>query len=136
MEEGRPKLSAGRVQSVATRAHRGARATAWRSSAVLGHILAKLDASVSRPDAAPPTFSMAAVAGRRVATGRDFAHAGRAAQRQKSLCSTRSAAVGRGLDGTQLTVASTGEATRPYHVHDLPLQQEASRKLRFSAERT
>ncbi|WP_234777777.1 toprim domain-containing protein, partial [Mycobacterium tuberculosis] len=63
-----PKLSAGRVQSVATRiiVARERDRMAFRSAAYWD-ILAKLDASVSDPDAAPPTFSarLTAVAGRR-----------------------------------------------------------------------
>ncbi|MEQ0645002.1 type I DNA topoisomerase, partial [Mycobacterium tuberculosis] len=140
-----PKLSAGRVQSVATRiiVARERDRMAFRSAAYWD-ILAKLDASVSDPDAAPPTFSarLTAVAGRRVATGRDFDSLGtlRKGDEVIVLDEGSATALAAGLDGTQLTVASAEEkpyARRPYPPFmTSTLQQEASRKLRFSAERT
>lgn len=140
-----PKLSAGRVQSVATRiiVARERDRMAFRSAAYWD-ILAKLDASVSDPDAAPPTFSarLTAVAGRRVATGRDFDSLGtlRKGDEVIVLNEGSATALAAGLDGTQLTVASAEEkpyARRPYPPFmTSTLQQEASRKLRFSAERT
>ena len=70
-----PKLSAGRVQSVATRiiVQRERDRMAFRSASYWD-ILAKLDASVSDPQAQPPTFTarLTNVDGLRVATGRDF----------------------------------------------------------------
>ena len=70
-----PKLSAGRVQSVATRiiVQRERDRMAFRSAGYWD-IIAQLDASVSDPQAQPPTFTarLAGVDGRRVATGRDF----------------------------------------------------------------
>ena len=70
-----PKLSAGRVQSVATRiiVQRERDRMAFRSASYWD-IVAQLDASVSDPQAQPPTFTarLTNVDGLRVATGRDF----------------------------------------------------------------
>ena len=70
-----PKLSAGRVQSVATRiiVSRERERMAFRSAGYWD-VTAELDASVSDPQAQPPTFTakLNSVDGRRVATGRDF----------------------------------------------------------------
>ena len=70
-----PKLSAGRVQSVATRiiVQRERDRMAFRSASYWD-VLAELDASVSDPNASPPRFTarLVSVDGRRVATGRDF----------------------------------------------------------------
>ena len=140
-----PKLSAGRVQSVATRiiVQRERDRMAFRSAAYWD-IVAKLDASVSDPQAQPPTFTarLAGVDGLRVATGRDFDSLGmlRKADEVVVLDEANATALAAGLHGAQLTVASAEE--KPYTRRPYPpfmtstLQQEAGRKLRFSAERT
>jgi DNA topoisomerase-1 len=68
-------LSAGRVQSVATRiiVQRERERMAFRSASYWD-ILAELDASVSDPNATPPRFTarLVTVDAKRVATGRDF----------------------------------------------------------------
>ncbi|OSC40586.1 type I DNA topoisomerase [Mycobacterium decipiens] len=140
-----PKLSAGRVQSVATRivVQRERDRMAFRSAAYWD-ILAKLDASVSDPDAKPASFTarLTSVAGRRVATGRDFDSLGtlRKADEVLVLDEAGASSLTAGLVGAQLRVASAEE--KPYTRRPYPpfmtstLQQEASRKLRFSAERT
>ncbi|MFV0495767.1 type I DNA topoisomerase [Mycobacterium sp.] len=140
-----PKLSAGRVQSVATRiiVQRERDRMAFRS-ATYWDILAKLDASVSDPKARPPTFAarLTNVDGLRVATGRDFDSLGalRKADEVVVLDETRATALAAGLQDAQLTVASAEE--KPYTRRPYPpfmtstLQQEAGRKLRFSSERT
>ncbi|MDG6217758.1 DNA topoisomerase, partial [Acinetobacter baumannii] len=80
--------------------------------------------------------------GRRVATGRDFDSLGtlRKGDEVIVLDEGSATALAAGLDGTQLTVASAEEkpyARRPYPPFmTSTLQQEASRKLRFAAERT
>ena len=70
-----PKLSAGRVQSVATRivVQRERERMAFRS-ADYADVVAELDVRESNPAAQPPTFSarLVIVDGLRVATGRDF----------------------------------------------------------------
>ncbi|HET7072907.1 MAG TPA: type I DNA topoisomerase [Mycobacterium sp.] len=144
-----PKLSAGRVQSVATRiiVQRERDRMAFRSASYWD-IVAQLDASVSDPEAQPPTFSarLTNVDGQRVATGRDFDSLG---QLRKSATSSSEVVIldeasatelATGLRGAQLRVASVEE--KPYTRRPYPpfmtstLQQEAGRKLRFSSERT
>jgi DNA topoisomerase-1 len=140
-----PKLSAGRVQSVATRiiVQRERERMAFRS-AEYWDVVAELDASVSDPAAQPPTFTarLTSVDGLRVATGRDFDSLG-AVRKPDEVVVVDEAGAGRlaeGLRGAQLTVVSAEE--KPYTRKPYPpfmtstLQQEAGRKLRFSAERT
>ncbi|SRX93257.1 DNA topoisomerase I TopA (omega-protein) (relaxing enzyme) (untwisting enzyme) (swivelase) (type I DNA topoisomerase) (nicking-closing enzyme) (TOPO I) [Mycobacterium tuberculosis H37Rv] [Mycobacterium shimoidei] len=140
-----PKLSAGRVQSVATRiiVQRERDRMAFRS-ATYWDVLAELDASVSDPEASPPTFTarLTSVDGLRVATGRDFDSQGvvRKPDEVIVLDEANATALATGLRGGQLSVASVEE--KPYTRRPYPpfmtstLQQEAGRKLRFSAERT
>ncbi|MDD4867877.1 MAG: type I DNA topoisomerase, partial [Mycobacterium sp.] len=145
-----PKLSAGRVQSVATRiiVQRERDRMAFRSASYWD-IVAELDASVSDPTAQPPIFSarLTTVDGMRVATGRDFDSLGRlrargdgAAPEVVVLDEAGATELAAGLRGAQLSVASVEE--KPYTRRPYPpfmtstLQQEAGRKLRFSAERT
>ena len=140
-----PKLSAGRVQSVATRiiVQRERERMAFRS-ADYWDVLAELDASVSDPAATPPRFSarLVAVDGKRVATGRDFDSLGalRKPAEVQVLDEAAAGALAAGLNGSALTVASVDE--KPYTRRPYPpfmtstLQQEAGRKLRFSSERT
>jgi len=140
-----PKLSAGRVQSVATRiiVQRERERMAFRSAAYWD-ILAELDASVSDPNASPPKFNarLVSVDGKRVATGRDFDSLG-AVRKPAEILVLDAAAAGAlatGLQGAALTVASVEE--KPYTRRPYPpfmtstLQQEAGRKLRFTSERT
>ncbi len=140
-----PRLSAGRVQSVATRiiVQRERERMAFRS-ATYWDILAELDASVSDPNATPPRFNarLVAVDGKRVATGRDFDSLGAVRKPDEVLVLDEAAAgaLANGLQGSSLAVASVEE--KPYTRRPYPpfmtstLQQEAGRKLRFSAERT
>jgi DNA topoisomerase-1 len=145
-----PKLSAGRVQSVATRiiVQRERDRMAFRSASYWD-VIARLDASVSDPNAQPPTFTarLSSVDGLRVATGRDFDslgqlrnRAGESAPEVVVLDEASATALATGLAGAQLNVASVEE--KPYTRRPYPpfmtstLQQEAGRKLRFSSERT
>ncbi|OBH95534.1 type I DNA topoisomerase [Mycobacterium sp. E2733] len=145
-----PKLSAGRVQSVATRiiVQRERDRMAFRSASYWD-ILARLDASVSDPQATPPTFTarLTNVDGLRVATGRDFDSLGQLRNRGGEgalevtvLDEARATELAAGLRGAQLSVASVEEkpyTRRPYAPFmTSTLQQEAGRKLRFSSERT
>jgi DNA topoisomerase I len=144
-----PKLSAGRVQSVATRiiVQRERDRMAFRSAAYWD-VVAELDASVSDPKAQPPTFTarLTNVDGLRVATGRDFDSLGAvrgardAAEKVIVLDESRANELATGLRGAQLSVASVEEkpyTRRPYAPFmTSTLQQEAGRKLRFSSERT
>ncbi len=140
-----PKLSAGRVQSVATRiiVQRERDRMAFRSAAYWD-VVAELDASVSDPDASPPIFTarLTSVDSLRVATGRDFDSFGvlRKPAEVVVLDEASASALAGGLRGSQLTVASVEEKAytrRPYAPFmTSTLQQEAGRKLRFSSERT
>ncbi len=123
-----PKLSAGRVQSVATRiiVQRERDRMAFRSAAYWD-VVAELDASVSDPKAQPPTFTarLTNVDGLRVATGRDFDSLGalRKPDEVVVLDESRASELATGLRGAQLTVGlGGGEALHPPPVraiHDL-----------------
>lgn len=140
-----PKLSAGRVQSVATRiiVQRERERMAFRSAGYWD-VTAELDASVSDAQATPPTFTakLNTVDGRRVASGRDFDSLGglRKPDEVRVLDEASANALAAGLRGAQLQVASVEQ--KPYTRRPYPpfmtstLQQEAGRKLRFSSERT
>ncbi|MGH3867977.1 MAG: type I DNA topoisomerase [Pseudonocardiaceae bacterium] len=144
-----PKLSAGRVQSVATRIIvRRERERIVFVSASYWDLAATLStSSTSEVDdaAAPRTFGarLVDVNGARVATGRDFGPDGAPKRAERDLLIIDEAYAGRlaqALAAAPLTVASVEE--KPYTRRPYPpfmtstLQQEASRKLRFSAERT
>ena len=140
-----PRLSAGRVQSVATRiiVQRERERMAFRSAGYWD-VLAELDAGVSDPSASPPRFTarLVGVDGKRVAGGRDFDSVGAVRKPDEVVVLDESAAtaLAAGLRGAALTVASVEE--KPYTRRPYPpfmtstLQQEAGRKLRFSSERT
>ena len=140
-----PKLSAGRVQSVATRiiVQRERERMAFRSAGYWD-VTAELDASVSDAAASPPRFTakLNTVDGRRVASGRDFDSLGAVKKPAEVLVLDEAAAgeLATGLRGAQLHVSSVEQ--KPYTRRPYPpfmtstLQQEAGRKLRFSSERT
>jgi DNA topoisomerase-1 len=140
-----PKLSAGRVQSVATRiiVQRERERMAFRSAGYWD-VTAELDASVSDPQATPPTFTakLNSVDGRRVATGRDFDSLGQLKKPDEVLVLDEAGAgrLATGLRGAQLQVSSVEQkpyTRKPYAPFmTSTLQQEAGRKLRFSSERT
>jgi DNA topoisomerase-1 len=128
-------LSAGRVQSVATRlvVERERERIAFVSSEYWD-LLATLD---------PGSFEarLLAVDGKRVAQGRDFASDGKL--RDESLLKldeTAARALAERLDGVSFVLRSADE--KPYRRRPSApfmtstLQQEASRKLRFSAQTT
>ena len=140
-----PKLSAGRVQSVATRIivqrerERIAfvSATFWDLSATLA------TPEVAQDAATPRSFGarLVAVDGAKVATGRDFGPDGQL--RRDDVLVVDEAHAGRlaeALTDVRLTVSGVEE--KPYTRRPYPpfmtstLQQEGGRKLRFSAERT
>lgn len=140
-----PKLSAGRVQSVATRiiVQRERERMAFHSASYWD-VTAELDASVSDPSASPPKFTakLNTVDGRRVATGRDFDSLGQLKRPDEVLVldEASAGALTSGLRGAQLAVTSVEQkpyTRRPYAPFmTSTLQQEAARKLRFSSERT
>ncbi|MEA2345742.1 MAG: topoisomerase, partial [Thermoanaerobaculia bacterium] len=135
-----PKLSAGRVQSVATRiiVQRERERMAF-VPASYWDIAAQLDTGA---DASPRIFParLVAVDGNRVATGRDFGPDGKLRGDATPLDETYARRLAEALEGVELSVASVEAkpyTRRPYAPFmTSTLQQEAGRKLRFSAERT
>jgi DNA topoisomerase I len=135
-----PKLSAGRVQSVATRiiVQRERERMAF-VSASYWDIAAQLDAGA---DASPRQFGsrLVAVDGDRVATGRDFGADGRLKGSARALDEASARRLAEALQGRDLTVESVESkpyTRKPYAPFmTSTLQQEAGRKLRFSADRT
>ena len=138
-----PKLSAGRVQSVATRivVARERERMAF-VSASYWDIAAQMDAGA---DATPRQFGsrLVAIDGTRVATGRDFGSDGQlktAAKARPRLDEASARRLAEALEGRDLAVDSV--ESKPYTRKPYPpfmtstLQQEAGRKLRFSADRT
>ncbi|WP_416564408.1 type I DNA topoisomerase [Nocardia testacea] len=140
-----PRLSAGRVQSVATRVivQRERERMAFRS-AEYWDIAAKLDAGGETDSANPRVFSarLVDVDGSRVATGRDFGSDGRlkADSRALVLDEARARRLAEALHGADLVVTSAESkpyTRKPYAPFmTSTLQQEAGRKLRFTSERT
>ncbi|MFR9804895.1 type I DNA topoisomerase [Pseudonocardia sp. RS010] len=141
-----PKLSAGRVQSVATRlvVQRERERMAF-VSAGYWDIAATMDAGA---DATPSQFAsrLLSVDGSRVATGRDFGPDGRLKGSDRSnadvtvLDEASARRLAENLEGRDLAVTSVESkpyTRKPYAPFmTSTLQQEAGRKLRFSAERT
>jgi DNA topoisomerase I len=158
-----PRLSAGRVQSVATRIvverererMRFTSANYWDIEGTFApQEAAGRSAGAGTEDVAEPatfTATLVAVDGRRVATGRDFdplTGAVRAAAamvpdgRGNVLHLTEQPARALAAALEQATFAVTSVDTRPYTRRPYPpfmtstLQQEAARKLRFAVDRT
>ncbi|GGF10427.1 DNA topoisomerase 1 [Williamsia phyllosphaerae] len=137
-----PKLSAGRVQSVATRiiVERERERMAF-VSASYWDIEATLDAG---EDVTPRRFKakLVNVDSDRVASGRDFDATGSMKKTDGIvvLDEARATALATGLQGADLTVASVEEkpyTRKPYAPFmTSTLQQEAGRKLRFTSDRT
>ncbi|GAB3006102.1 type I DNA topoisomerase [Amycolatopsis acidiphila] len=138
-----PKLSAGRVQSVATRIIVERERERMRfTSASYWDIAATMDAGA---DATPRSFParMLSVEGARLATGRDFGPDGQLKASAKDVRvlgeadATRLAEALRGRDFKVTSVEEKPYTRRPYAPFmTSTLQQEAGRKLRFSSERT
>jgi DNA topoisomerase I len=141
-----PKLSAGRVQSVATRliVDRERERIAFRAASYSDLEAEFATAEHGKPDAEEPasfTASLVAVDGRRVAQGRDFTSAGELrSQDVLHLDAGAAAALAERLQAASFSVASVER--KPYRrspyapFRTTTLQQEASRKLGFSAKHT
>jgi DNA topoisomerase I len=139
-----PRLSAGRVQSVATRmvVERERSRIAFRSATWWG-IEATFRSEGEVPDGVPRTFSasLVGVDGRTLASGRDFDSTGRLSGSEPVVVLDEAAArsLATGLEGVPFEVASVTE--RPFRrspsapFMTSTLQQEAGRKLRFSSRR-
>ncbi|SFD87936.1 DNA topoisomerase-1 [Actinopolyspora alba] len=138
-----PKLSAGRVQSVATRIVvqrereriRFVPASYWDIAATL-HTAD--DEQLGRQGGFGAR--LVNVDGSRLATGRDFGPDGELTGDALVLDEPRARALAEGLADTELTVSAVEEkpyTRKPYAPFmTSTLQQEAGRKLRFSADRT
>ncbi len=138
-----PKLSAGRVQSVATRiiVQRERERMAFRTGTYWG--LDGLFAQADEREAKAFSAALSSVAGQRLAVGRDFDPATGAIKAGTDVLlldedGARSLAAS--LEGGTATVSSVEE--KPYTRRPYPpfmtstLQQEAGRKLGFNSERT
>jgi DNA topoisomerase-1 len=129
-----PRLSAGRVQSVATRlvVERERERMAFRA-AEWWDLLATFD---------PDSFEarLVSVDGQRVATGRDFGMDGKLRGEARQLDEDAVRGLAERLDGAAFNVSRVER--KPYGRRPSPpfmtstLQQEASRKLRYSAQTT
>ncbi|HEY2223048.1 type I DNA topoisomerase, partial [Actinomycetospora sp.] len=139
-----PKLSAGRVQSVATRVivERERERMAFVSASYWG-IDAVLRTAKEQGEGNTPTFkaSLTAVDGARVATGRDFDSLGQLKNNDvRRLDEADARRLAEAVGSSEYTVSSVEE--KPYTRKPYPpfmtstLQQEGGRKLRFSSERT
>ncbi len=129
-----PRLSAGRVQSVATRLVVDRERQRMRFvAASYWDILGTFE---------PGSFEarLSAVDGKRVAQGRDFGEDGSPSAAVLVLAEDAARALADGLEGRPFTVESVDE--KPYTrrpaapFRTSTLQQEASRKLRFSSQTT
>src|SRR5579875_1822285 len=141
-----PKLSAGRVQSVATRliVDRERERIAFRPAAYSDLEAEFATRDHGKPDTAEPTSfaaSLVSVDGRRVAQGRDFTAAGELRGRDVlHLDAAAAAALAERLQQASFAVSSVER--KPYRrapyapFRTTTLQQEASRKLGFSAKHT
>jgi len=132
-------LSAGRVQSVATRlvVERERERIAFRAASYWD-----IEATLAKGGSAPFDARLVQVDGRRVATGRDFGSDGRPVPRFDGVHLDEDAARGlaAALAGRDVTVRSVED--KPYTRRPAApfmtstLQQEANRKLRLSAQTT
>ncbi|HEX3312437.1 MAG TPA: type I DNA topoisomerase [Streptosporangiaceae bacterium] len=141
-----PKLSAGRVQSVATRlvVDRERERIAFRAATYsdLEAEFATKDHGKKTDEPTSFTASLVTVDGRRVAQGRDFTSAGelRNASDVLHLDAEAAAALAQRLENAAFAVSSVER--KPYRrspyapFRTTTLQQEASRKLGFSAKHT
>ncbi len=135
-----PRLSAGRVQSVATRlvVDRERERISF-VPASYWDVDATLDAG---PTATPSTFTarLTAVGGTRVAQGRDFTAGGTLRGTLVHLDQVAAETVASAVRGADVTVTSVDAkpyTRRPYApFRTTTLQQEAGRKLGFTAQRT
>ncbi|MBW3666008.1 MAG: type I DNA topoisomerase [Actinobacteria bacterium] len=134
-----PKLSAGRVQSVAVRivVERERERIAFNPAAYWG-----LEGSFAPADDLDQAFdaTLLSIGEERVATGRDFDSTGKAKEGVAVLDQERATALAEDLADSTFEV--TGVESKPYKRSPYPpfrtstLQQEAGRKLRFSSART
>ena len=129
-----PRLSAGRVQSVATRL------VVERERERMAFVSAAYWDIEGTFDPSHFTARLVSVDGARVAQGRDFGSDGTLKSEARQLTEEDARGLADRLDGADFSVRSVEE--KPYTKRPAPpfmtstLQQEASRKLRFSAQTT
>jgi DNA topoisomerase I len=129
-----PRLSAGRVQSVATRL------VVERERERMAFVSASYWDIEGMFDPGRFAARLVALEGKRVAQGRDFGPDGRLKANARQLGEEEARTLAAGLQGMPFAVRSVDE--KPYTRRPSPpfmtstLQQEASRKLRFSAQTT
>lgn len=138
-----PRLSAGRVQSVATRVIVERERERMRFiSAEYWDLEAEFDTGKPAQDGNPRTFAARLVGlnGQRVATGRDFNNRGELSSDAVRIDRDQAKALADALQGAPMQVAKVEEkpyTRRPYAPFmTSTLQQEAGRKLHFTSERT
>ncbi len=142
-----PRLSAGRVQSVATRMvvvrereRMGFRSAGWWG---IDATFTPMGAATPAPEGTPASFvaSLVTLDGRSLASGRDFDQSGVLTSPGSVvvLDETEARALAAGLEQSSFTVSSMTH--KPFRRSPAPpfmtstLQQEAGRKLRFSSKR-
>ena len=129
-----PRLSAGRVQSVATRL------VVERERERMAFVSAAYWDIEGTFDPSHFTARLVSVDGARVAQGRDFGSDGTLKSEARQLTEEDALGLADRLDGADFSVRSVEE--KPYTKRPAPpfmtstLQQEASRKLRFAAQTT
>lgn len=132
-----PSLSAGRVQSAATRL------IVERERERLAFVPASywdLNAKATASESAPFDTRLVRINGERIASGRDFDDHGVLTGKAVLLDEARTTAIAAGLENAAVRVASV--ESKPYSRRPAApfttstLQQEAARKLRFSARQT
>ncbi|MCS4490111.1 type I DNA topoisomerase [Corynebacterium sp. ES2775-CONJ] len=138
-----PRLSAGRVQSVATRVivERERERMAF-ISADYWDIKGEFDSGKNLNDGNPSAFEarLTSVDGQRVATGRDFNDRGQLTSQAHVIDQVRAEQLVEDLTGTEMAVVRVEEkpyTRKPYAPFmTSTLQQEAGRKLHYTSERT
>ncbi|MDY0891172.1 type I DNA topoisomerase [Frigoribacterium sp. CFBP9030] len=135
-----PGLSAGRVQSAATRlvVDRERERLAF-VSATYWDLTATFEPST---ESVPFSSKLVRINGSRVASGRDYDDRGQLKNESVSLDESTALALSRALESAGVTIEVTSVESKPYTRRPAApfttstLQQEAARKLRFSARQT
>ncbi|QWT24922.1 type I DNA topoisomerase [Subtercola sp. PAMC28395] len=140
-----PGLSAGRVQSAATRlvVERERERLAFTAASYwdLNAVLADA-ASIGKADALPFGARLVRVNGERIATGRDFDEQGQLKSKATMLSEAQAQALAGALADPGVSIRVSNVESKPYTRRPAApfttstLQQEAARKLRFSARQT
>ncbi|MFF1574000.1 type I DNA topoisomerase [Leifsonia sp. NPDC058292] len=140
-----PGLSAGRVQSAATRlvVDRERERLAFVPASYWGltaHFMPDADAGTEKPTGFEAR--LARLSGDRVATGRDFDDHGQLTSNARTLDETAATALAAAISSPSTQVAVSKVESKPYSRRPAApfttstMQQEAARKLRFSARQT